>query len=241
MERRRTFVQRFLSRDGRGLSLKLPLKLKLLPIAMRCSQLVFEAAVLGAVLSACGGSGFSVVATTSPEASSTNDSGVVVPDASGGSTSLVDSSAEEQIAPEDSLGTDGASLPEGSGSTADATATDAPTRACPSTCAQLNANCGAVTDTFCGGLVQCGLCTTGVCGGAAPSTCGCPAGQLACGASCTNPMTDSANCGRCGTSCAATAVQGEACVAGACACPAGTQLCAGQQATYCNLVYKSCF
>src|SRR5580704_2779297 len=131
------------------------------PIAMRCSQLVLEAAVLGAVLSACGGSGFSVAATTSPEASSTNESGVVVPDASGGSTSLVDSSADEQITPEDSLGTDGASLADGSGSTVDATTTDAPSRTCPSTCAQLNANCGAVADTLCGGVVQCGTCTTG--------------------------------------------------------------------------------
>lgn len=38
---------------------------------------------------------------------------------------------------------------------------------CPSTCAALGANCGAVTDTKCGGVVQCGTCPTGqTCGGA---------------------------------------------------------------------------
>jgi hypothetical protein len=112
---------------------------------------------------------------------------------------------------------------------------------CPSTCDQLSANCGAVADTFCGGQVQCGTCTTGICGGAQPSMCGCPTGQLACGAACVDPMTDSANCGKCGMNCATSSVQGEACQAGLCACPSGTEICAGQQATYCNLVYKACF
>jgi hypothetical protein len=37
---------------------------------------------------------------------------------------------------------------------------------CPSTCSQLGANCGAVTDTKCGGVVQCGNCPAGsTCGG----------------------------------------------------------------------------
>jgi hypothetical protein len=36
---------------------------------------------------------------------------------------------------------------------------------CPSTCAQLGANCGAVTDTKCGGVIQCGTCDAGTCGG----------------------------------------------------------------------------
>jgi hypothetical protein len=171
----------------------------------------------------------------------------VVSDASGGATGLIDASDAEQATHDgSSIGddvslADGSAPADGSGGMEGSDLADSPTRTCPSTCAQLNANCGAVADTFCGGVVQCGACTTGVCGGAAPSTCGCPTGQLACAAGCVNPMTDSANCGRCGTSCAATSVQGEACVAGVCGCPAGTQLCAGQQATYCNLVYKSCF
>src|SRR6187399_1925448 len=32
---------------------------------------------------------------------------------------------------------------------------------CHSSCAALNANCGYVTDTICGGLVECGDCPTG--------------------------------------------------------------------------------
>jgi len=50
---------------------------------------------------------------------------------------------------------------------------------CPSTCAELNANCGFVTDTKCGGVVQCGSCTgTDVCGGTEPNRCGPAAGNL---------------------------------------------------------------
>ena len=37
---------------------------------------------------------------------------------------------------------------------------------CPSSCATLKASCGSVTDTVCGGVVQCGGCPTGkTCGG----------------------------------------------------------------------------
>ena len=44
---------------------------------------------------------------------------------------------------------------------------------CPSKCEDLNANCGFVSDTICGGLVQCGDCPTGqFCGGDGPSRCG---------------------------------------------------------------------
>jgi hypothetical protein len=45
---------------------------------------------------------------------------------------------------------------------------------CPSTCDELNANCGdAVTDTKCGGIIACGSCPTGqICGGDGPSRCG---------------------------------------------------------------------
>jgi len=44
----------------------------------------------------------------------------------------------------------------------------------PSTCDELNANCGYVTDTKCGGVVQCGTkCKTGqICGGSEPNQCG---------------------------------------------------------------------
>jgi hypothetical protein len=44
---------------------------------------------------------------------------------------------------------------------------------CPSSCADLNADCGFVTDTKCGGVVQCGDCADGqTCGASAPSQCG---------------------------------------------------------------------
>ena len=44
---------------------------------------------------------------------------------------------------------------------------------CPSTCAQLNANCGFVTDSRCTGVIQCGTCKDGeFCGGDGESRCG---------------------------------------------------------------------
>ncbi|HEY3253375.1 MAG TPA: hypothetical protein VGJ91_05485, partial [Polyangiaceae bacterium] len=44
---------------------------------------------------------------------------------------------------------------------------------CQSTCADLHANCGYVTDTICGGLIKCGECPKGqFCGGDGPSRCG---------------------------------------------------------------------
>jgi hypothetical protein len=51
---------------------------------------------------------------------------------------------------------------------------DGSTPGCPSTCDELNANCGFVTDTKCGGVVECGTaCPAGeVCGGGGPSRCG---------------------------------------------------------------------
>ncbi len=225
---------------------------------MRNLRFISGVTALGTLLAACGGSAFGVAAKTSPEASSTSDSGAIVPEADSSTEPPIDSSAEEQARPslsgadgsmagEGALGAEGSTVADGSlGAEVSTVADGSPTpdgaiHTCPSTCAQLDANCGAVADTFCGGLVQCGACTTGVCGGAAPSTCGCPSGQLACGTGCTNPMTDSANCGKCGTSCAATSVQGEACVAGVCGCPTGTVMCFGQQANYCQVAYKACF
>lgn len=44
---------------------------------------------------------------------------------------------------------------------------------CPSSCDELNADCGYVTDTKCGGVVQCGDCPAGqTCGANGPSLCG---------------------------------------------------------------------
>lgn len=53
---------------------------------------------------------------------------------------------------------------------------DNSTQGCPSTCDELGANCGFVTDKKCGGAVQCGTCTTKgeVCGGQEPNRCGKP-------------------------------------------------------------------
>jgi len=44
---------------------------------------------------------------------------------------------------------------------------------CQSSCEDLKANCGFVSDTICGGVVQCGTCPKGeFCGGDGPSRCG---------------------------------------------------------------------
>src|SRR5580698_10811846 len=112
----------------------------------------FAIGLLGAIVSACGGSGFSVGMTGSPGASPTSDSGAVLPDANSASTFLVDSSDEEQTVPDgSSIGGD-VTLADGAGPGDGSGLVDAPTRTCPSACAQLNANCGAVADTFCGGV-----------------------------------------------------------------------------------------
>lgn len=50
---------------------------------------------------------------------------------------------------------------------------DGSTKQCPSTCQELNANCGPTTDTKCSGVIQCGSCTGGqTCGGGGPNRCG---------------------------------------------------------------------
>lgn len=51
----------------------------------------------------------------------------------------------------------------------------------------------------------------------------CPADRRLCGTNCTNPLTDSSNCGYCGNACA----RGQACVNGHCMldCPAGKTAC----------------
>lgn len=58
---------------------------------------------------------------------------------------------------------------------------------CPSTCADLNADCGFVTDTRCNGLIECGdSCPAGqICGGDGPNRCG--AGMTGDAGSCSGP------------------------------------------------------
>lgn len=64
---------------------------------------------------------------------------------------------------------------------------------CPSTCEHLNANCGFVSDTICGGLVECGDCPAGqFCGGDGPSRCGDGSGAGGEGGACTG--TGCASC-----------------------------------------------
>jgi hypothetical protein len=68
---------------------------------------------------------------------------------------------------------------------------------CPATCEELKADCGFVTDTRCGGVVQCGKCTgTDECGGTDPNRCGPVANHLPDAGACV-PST----CGELGASC----------------------------------------
>lgn len=68
---------------------------------------------------------------------------------------------------------------------------------CPSTCELLNANCGFVTDTRCGGVVQCGTCAgTDQCGGTVPNRCGPAKNQVPDGGACV-----SSTCGELRASC----------------------------------------
>lgn len=63
----------------------------------------------------------------------------------------------------------------------------------------------------------------------ASCACFCPVGLLDCGGVCLDVSADSANCGGCGVTC-----PGGGCVAGACTCAAGTELCAGQCVAACG-------
>ena len=65
------------------------------------------------------------------------------------------------------------------------------TDGCPSTCTQLDANCGFVTDARCTGVIECGTCPEGqFCGGDGPSRCG--TGSSGDGGACSGP-----NCTTC--------------------------------------------
>src|SRR5450432_2803600 len=69
---------------------------------------------------------------------------------------------------------------------------------CPSTCEELSANCGFVTDTKCGGVIQCGTCGKGkVCGGEEPNRCGAATSTMPDGGTCTPSTCDElqASCG----------------------------------------------
>ncbi|HTQ06487.1 MAG TPA: hypothetical protein VMI54_21655 [Polyangiaceae bacterium] len=68
---------------------------------------------------------------------------------------------------------DGSGARLGTGGTVNLGEGGANSNGCPSSCAALNADCGFVTDTLCGGVVQCGDCPDGqTCGASTPSQCG---------------------------------------------------------------------
>jgi hypothetical protein len=72
----------------------------------------------------------------------------------------------------------------------------------PSTCAQLSANCGPVTDPKCGGVVQCGACATGqACGNGGPNQCGAITPDACAPLTCAQ---QNANCGQIGDGCGNT-------------------------------------
>jgi hypothetical protein len=72
----------------------------------------------------------------------------------------------------------------------------------PSTCAQLNANCGPVTDPVCGGVVDCGMCPAGQsCGAGGPNQCGMGSPDACTPQTCAD---QNANCGQIGDGCGNT-------------------------------------
>jgi hypothetical protein len=72
----------------------------------------------------------------------------------------------------------------------------------PSTCTELNANCGPVTDPKCGGVVDCGSCPSGQsCGNGGPNLCGTSGAD---GCSPLDCASQNANCGQIGDGCGNT-------------------------------------
>lgn len=72
----------------------------------------------------------------------------------------------------------------------------------PSTCAELGANCGPVTDPKCGGVIDCGLCPAGEsCGNGGPNKCGMASADGCAPLSCAD---QNANCGQIGDGCGNT-------------------------------------
>jgi hypothetical protein len=69
----------------------------------------------------------------------------------------------------------------------------------PSTCSELNANCGPTTDPKCGGVVQCGTCPMGqTCGATGPNQCGWGSPDGCAPLTCSGQK---ANCGQVGDGC----------------------------------------
>jgi hypothetical protein len=72
----------------------------------------------------------------------------------------------------------------------------------PSTCKDLDANCGPVTDTKCGGIIQCGTCPAGEsCGAQKPSQCGAGSPDACSPQTC---ASQNVNCGEVGDGCGNT-------------------------------------
>jgi hypothetical protein len=123
------------------------------------------------------------------------------------------------------LASDGQSFGDGSGNRNDGGSTfaDGGGGCTPSTCADLHANCGPVTDPKCGGVVQCGSCPTGQsCGNGGPNECG-AASPDAC-----SPLTcasQNVNCGQVGDGC------GNTLSCGSCTAP---QICGGATPNVCG-------
>jgi hypothetical protein len=138
---------------------------------------------LGPIFGGCGGAG-----NTSGFASSSSGDDATTDGTSSGSSSGAggDSSI---LGDASSGGRDGMSFGDGNSG-------------CPSTCKELGADCGAVTDTKCGGIIHCGSCEGGaICGGGGkPNVCGTGGGNPD---GCTKMTCASQhiNCGQAGDGC----------------------------------------
>ncbi len=97
-------------------------------------------------------------------------------------------------------GTGGKSSSSGSGNGGGITFSDA--GCTPSTCKELKADCGAVTDPKCGGVVECGKCSAGEsCGASKPNLCGAGSSDACAPLTC---ASQSVTCGQVGDGCGNT-------------------------------------